>query len=80
MGIGRETLRSDHGRSNTLMNLTNEIDRHDNARRSGVIDNKTIQESITKICCQLDGIETNGIDEVRNERKVAITPQKKIMS
>ena len=61
-----------------LMNLTNEIDRLDNARRSGVIDNKTIQESITKICSQLDGIETNGIDEVRNERKVAITKAEEV--
>ena len=55
-----------------LMEHIREIDRIDDAMRSGNMDDRTVQELIIQVCCKLDCVETNGSEALRTMRKSTI--------
>lgn len=55
-----------------LNELNQKIDDIDAKRIAKQIDNVAVHEFITQICCQIDGVETNGSEALRGMRKAAI--------
>ena len=56
----------------TLKGIHAEIDKVDAGRRSREMDNKTVHELITQLCCKCDEVETNGSEALRMMRKETI--------
>ena len=82
-GIGLETrtkillvhsiqYANDKAGIDALTNLKKEIDKIDQGRCSGDMDDNVVQEMIIQICCKIDGVETNGSDDLRKMRKQTI--------
>lgn len=55
-----------------LNTLNKEIDKVDAGRKDKSMDNKTVHELITQLCCKIDGVETNGSEALRKMRKQTI--------
>lgn len=52
--------------------LNQKIDDVDSKRISRELDNVAVHELITQLCCEIDGVETNGSEALRRLRKGAI--------